>query len=249
MKSAKPIFAVLAMTLGAFLLTARGEPLPYPILKQGGTVLFHGDSITDGGWLRNSGDLNHIMGQSYPYLVSARLGLELAERNLTFVNRGVGGSGITAISTYEALKLKPCLVSIATGINDCVMPDTSPGRGLPPERFEEVYAALIEKFCAELPAAQLVLVVPFTLGKEGSERDVQRRTSLKPYQEAVERLGRKYNLPFVLLQPAFDAALAIAPARHWCWDGIHPTYAGHAIIEREWLKTVAAISASATGQP
>jgi len=47
----------------------------------------------------------------------------------------------------------------------------------------------------------------------------------------------------VRLQPAFDAALKIAPAHYWCWDGVHPTYAGHAVIAREWLKVVAALGA------
>lgn len=214
----------------------------YPALKLNGTILFHGDSITDGGWLRNSGDLNHIMGQSYPYLIAARLGLELAERNLTFVNRGVGGSGIAAIQTGDALKLKPCLISIATGINDCLGYLENPAaRGLSVDRYEEVYDKLINEFRTALPTTQLVLVAPFVLDKEGSERDLTRRTALKPYQDVVDRLGGKYGLPVVRLQPAFDEALKIAPAYHWCWDGIHPTYAGHAIIAREWLKAVAVL--------
>jgi len=55
--------------------------------------------------------------------------------------------------------------------------------------------------------------------------------------------GQKYKWPVVRLQPAFDAALKIAPAHYWCWDGVHPTYAGHAVIAREWLKVVAALGA------
>ena len=39
-------------------------------------------------------------------------------------------------------------------------------------------------------------------------------------------------------QEAFDAACRRAPADHWCWDGVHPHYAGHGIMAREWMKTV-----------
>ncbi len=243
----RPFFTLLMFSLVASIATAQATspaPVPYPVLKLNGTVLFHGDSITDGGWLRNSGDLNHIMGQSYPYLVASRLGLELADRNLTFVNRGVGGSGITAIGTGDALKLKPCLVSIATGINDCLPYLGNPAKGgLSAEGYEAAYDKLINAFRTALPATRLVLVAPYVLDKEGSERDVTRRAGLKPYQDAVARLGAKYGIPVVRLQPAFDEALKIAPARHWCWDGVHPTYAGHAILAREWLKAVAAMPA------
>jgi phospholipase/lecithinase/hemolysin len=42
----------------------------------------------------------------------------------------------------------------------------------------------------------------------------------------------------VLYQEAFDAALKRAPASYWSWDGVHPTYAGHALMAETWLKTV-----------
>jgi len=223
-----------------------GSPPPslYPSLKPNRTVLFHGDSITDGGWLRNSTDLNHTMGQSYAYLIAAKLGLELAGRNLTFVNRGVGSTGIAAIGTGDALQFIPCLISIATGINDCMGYLGNPATGgLSGDRYEAVYDKLINEFRTVLPTTQLVLVAPFFLDQAGSERDVTCRAALQPYQNVVDRLGQKYKWPVVRLQTAFDAALKIAPAHYWCWDGVHPTYAGHAIIAREWLKVVAALAA------
>lgn len=29
-----------------------------------------------------------------------------------------------------------------------------------------------------------------------------------------------------------------APAEHWIWDGVHPTYSGHQIMADEWERTV-----------
>ena len=245
----RSLCALLMLPLVASIAAAQATnpaPVPYPALATDATVVFHGDSITDGGWLRDSNDRNHNMGQSYPYLVASRLGLELADRNLTFVNRGAGGSGIADIGTDDALKLKPRLVSIATGINDCKRFIAHPTMGsLSAEGYAAAYDKLINDFKTALPATRLVLVAPFSLAKEGSADDATYRAALKPYQEAVARLGAKYGIPVVRLQPAFDEALKLAPARHWCWDGIHPTYAGQALIAREWLQVVAAMPAPA----
>ena len=43
----------------------------YPYLHENDTVLFQGDSITDGGRARTGNDMNHIMGQDYAYLLAA----------------------------------------------------------------------------------------------------------------------------------------------------------------------------------
>jgi phospholipase/lecithinase/hemolysin len=51
-------------------------------------------------------------------------------------------------------------------------------------------------------------------------------------------LAKKYHLPLIHYQKAFDAACKRASADHWSWDGIHPTYAGHALMAQEWLRTV-----------
>lgn len=53
-------------------------------------ILFQGDSITDGGRSRND-DPNHFLGHGYAYLISSRLGAELAEKQPTFYNRGLVG--------------------------------------------------------------------------------------------------------------------------------------------------------------
>lgn len=54
----------------------------------GKTVLFQGDSITDGNRGRD-GDPNHIHGHGYVYLIAAELGFELADSRPRFINRGL----------------------------------------------------------------------------------------------------------------------------------------------------------------
>jgi len=39
----------------------------------------------------------------------------------------------------------------------------------------------------------------------------------------------------------FDDACKLAPAEHWIWDGVHPTYSGHQLMADEWERTVRAM--------
>jgi phospholipase/lecithinase/hemolysin len=63
---------------------------------------------------------------------------------------------------------------------------------------------------------------------------------MKKRQAVVHRLGVKFHLSVVGLQDAFDRACVAAPPDHWSWDGVHPTYAGHALIAQAWLKAAIA---------
>ena len=40
------------------------------------------------------------------------------------------------------------------------------------------------------------------------------------------------------IKKAFEEAAKRAPADHWIWDGVHPTYSGHQIMADKWVKTV-----------
>src|SRR5882757_7118462 len=57
------------------------------------TLLFQGDSITDGNRGRTE-DPNHIMGHGYAFSIASRLGADYPERNLHFINKGISGNTI-----------------------------------------------------------------------------------------------------------------------------------------------------------
>ena len=92
---------------------------------------------------------------------------------------------------------------------------------------------------AALPGTKIVLGEPFLLpvGKHKDDYAVE-MVEVKKRQAVALRLAAKYHLPIVRYQEALDAACAKAPADHWSWDGVHPTYAGHGLMAEEWLKTV-----------
>ena len=198
-------------------------------------ILFQGDSITDGGRQREGSDYNHIMGQDYGYIIAAQIGLQFPERNLTFVNRGMGGNTVKDLATRwqsDTLNVKPNLLSIIVGINDTLWGETA-------DDYDKTYDKLLSDTLVALPGVKIVLGEPFILpvGKWKGDYTTH-RDEVKKRQEIVARLGKKYNLPVIHFQKAFDDACQLAPADHWSWDGVHPTYAGHALMVREWLHTV-----------
>jgi lysophospholipase L1-like esterase len=221
------------------------------VLHNNDVILFQGDSITEGGRPLQGGDLNHLMGQDYGYILAAQLGALYPERNLTFINRGVSGNTVVDLAARwqsDTLDLKPNFLSILVGVNDELFRDPKV-EGV--EQYEQVYDKLLSDTLAALPNVKIVLCEPFLLPVGNTHGWPQlndratydaKMSDLKKYQEVVARLADKYHLPEVLLQKAFDDACRKAPADHWCWDGVHPTCAGHGLMAQEWLKTVDAFN-------
>jgi lysophospholipase L1-like esterase len=227
----------LLTTLSALLLL--GTPAwaddSMPIFHKDDVILFQGDSITDGGRQRTGNDYNHIMGQDYCYIMASQIGSQFPERNITFVNRGVGGNKISDLAARwqnDTINLKPNLLSILIGINDMQ-------GNVSLEQFENTYDKLLSDTVAALPNVKIVLGEPFIL-PVGKWKDNYKDhlADVKKRQKVVARMAEKYHTAIIHYQKAFDDACQLAPADHWSWDGIHPTYAGHGLMAREWLGAV-----------
>jgi lysophospholipase L1-like esterase len=226
------------LVIGAAALSAAAQQ-PLPFLHAHDVILFQGDSITDGGRQRTGSDYNHIMGQDYAYVLAAQIGAESPERELVFINRGISGNSVPDLEARwpdDTIALHPQLLSILIGVNDLLSPGE---RAVTLEQFEAGYDKLLAETIAALPTTKIVLGEPFLLpvGKQKADYATN-MAEMKRRQAAVDRLGAKYHLPVVHYQQALDAALTKAPAEHWSWDGVHPTYAGHGLMAQEWLKTV-----------
>lgn len=209
-------------------------------LEEGTTVVFQGDSITDGGRSRNE-DLNHVMGHGYAYLVAARLGVDLPGSDLRFFNRGNSGNRVVDLYARwreDTINLRPDIVSILVGVND-VGAELREGAGVSRKKYEKVYRLLIEETLEGLPGCRFVLCEPFFLPHPTREpyNDAFAR-EVRSRGDAVRNLAVAYEAIFVELQPIFDAACDNGPAEYWLWDGVHPTPQGHELIARSWLKAV-----------
>ena len=203
-------------------------------------ILFQGDSITDGGRSRND-DPNHFLGQGYAYLISSKLGMDLAGKHKTFYNRGISGdraSDLYARWNEDTISLKPDLISILIGVNDAWRTMNGEPSGVT-DRFGRAYRHLLEETREVMPDTGLVLMEPFILntGATAEKWDAW-EAYIGQYQKLAQGLAEEFGAVWVPLQQTFNDALKHADAAYWLWDGVHPTAAGHELIARQWLSVV-----------
>jgi lysophospholipase L1-like esterase len=225
----RPLLALLLLSIPAF-----ADPQDdVRAFTPGARILFQGDSITDGNRGRTP-DPNHILGHGYQFIIAARYGAGLAERDLTFMNKGISGNTVLDLEKRwqkDTLDLKPDLLSILIGVND-------DGRNVSFEQYEQVYDKLLTDTEAANPKVKLVLCEPFRLPKGKDMTGWMLPEGIKKRQAIVARLAAKHHAALVHFQAVFDQACKRASPDHWIWDGVHPTYSGHQIMAEEWVRVV-----------
>lgn len=204
-------------------------------------ILFQGDSITDCERDRRNPE---SMGRGYPRLVQASLGAQ-KPLEYVFLNRGVSGNRIVDIYARikkDIINLKPDYMSMYIGIND-VWHEVNERNGVAPEKFEKIYTMLLEEIYAQLPDIKILLLAPYVLNgtatcntEENPNRFEFFRTGVDKNIEVVKRIGEKFSLPVIELQPIFDNAIKLAPENYWTKDGVHPTAMGHELIKNAWIE-------------
>lgn len=208
----------------------------------GKTILFTGDSITDGNRYKDEkdrGDLNHQIGHSYAYIVNALLGSLYPERGFRFLNRGISGNRVIDLYArmYEDMtELKPDIVSILVGVNDGPQAEHA-WKATGAKKYGTIYRMMLTELKKELPDVQIVICEPF-LGKDGPSYDSDHeswRFHMRGYQREARTVAEESGAVFVPLQEQFDRACALRDTHYWIWDGVHPTESGHGIIARQWL--------------
>lgn len=207
------------------------------------TILFYGDSITDGNRYKEEkdrGDLNHQIGHSYAYVIDALLGSRYPERDLRFINRGISGNRVIDLygRVYEDLiELKPDVVSILVGVNDGPQAEHArhaTGR----ETYGKLYRMMLTEIRKALPEVKLILCEPF-LGQRGPVYDPDYAlwsSCIHGYQEEVRQIAEEFDAVFVPLQECFDQACEKRDTLYWIWDGVHPSESGHGLIAAQWMK-------------
>ncbi len=198
-------------------------------------ILFQGDSITDAG---RSREKDRLLGVGYATLVSAEMGFENPNK-YKFLNRGISGNRI--VDLYARIKsdiinLKPDVISILIGVND-TWHELDLSNGVPTSKFEKIYCMLIEEIKESLPNIKIMILEPFVLkGSATEEKWDAFYADVSEKAAAAKSVAEKYSLPFIKLQDKFNEALKTAPSDYWLIDGVHPTFSGHELIKREWIK-------------
>lgn len=208
--------------------------------KSGLTILFQGDSITDGNRTRNN-DWNHVMGHGYQFIIASKLWFENPKSNLKFYNRGISGNRITDLESRwqeDAIDLKPDLISILIGVND-TMSVVSNQNPQTIETFETSYRNILQTSKSQLPNVKFIICEPFVLenGWVSNNTEIW-KSEIQKRQKVARKLALEFDAIFVPFQQVFIDACKKAPIDFWIWDGVHPMPAGHELMARQWLKVV-----------
>lgn len=233
-------------------------------IQPGERLLFVGDSITDAFRKPEEINPAFQLGNGYVFLIASRLWLERPGDDLHFANRGVSGNRLMqVVQRWESdvLAWNPTVITLLIGVNDtmnslrhCQAPEEGSlgeaARGgarkvkslLSGEthlwedetvHFGRRLRELLQSTGKHLPQVRLIVMEPFLLpaGTITAAHIADVRSRAAAVRQACQDTGAQ----FVPLQELLDEACRRAPASFWCYDGIHLTAAGFALVANAWL--------------
>lgn len=214
---------------------------PLPSRRDPTTVLFQGDSITDGGRDRTVAAANstRALGTGYPFLLTGMLRERHPDRDCQCYNRGVSGNVVPDLQArwqVDALDLKPAILSILIGVNDIWHTLGKTPAAEVVRSYESGYGALLDRTRGALPGVRLVVLEPFVL-RTGAVTDAW-FPEFDELRAACRRVAGAAGARFVPLHDMFQRRAGKAGPAYWAADGVHPTAAGHEAIAEEWISTV-----------
>jgi len=202
------------------------------MIRTNSVILFQGDSITDAGRSRED---DSWLGDGYPSNVNELLEDRFPELNAKVLNRGISGNrAIDLVNRWQedCIELNPDYVRILIGVNDTWRKYDSNDE-TSADLFRERLKTILEATFAKT-SAQVILLNPFLL--DVNDNIVKMRDDLCLKQAAVAELAKEYGTKFIDLDKIFrDASKKYSPS-YFSLDGVHPSFAGHALIAEEWLK-------------
>jgi lysophospholipase L1-like esterase len=203
----------------------------------GGTVVFQGDSITDGRRIRTVSEPNvaRALGFGYPLLVASALLREQPRAGWWFFNRGVSGDRVPELEarwSTDTLAVRPTILTVLVGVNDYWHTKLRNYTGTTAD-YENGYADLLASTRRAHPGIRLIVLEPFVLPV--GFVDTTWFPAFDERRAAARRVADRVSATFVPLQEEFDRLAADTGPAHWAADGVHPTPAGHAVIAERLL--------------
>ena len=200
-------------------------------------ILFFGDSITDMSRNRNeNAEEIYTYGSGYPMLVASAL-YRKNPLEYQVINRGIGGD--RSVDLYARIKrdvwnLNPDVLSILVGIND-IWHELNEKDGVEIDRFEKIYAMMIEETLIRLPNVKIILCEPFVLKGKYTQQQFERFQQVYRYAKIVKGLAEGFKLYFLPLQKKLQEAEKKYGAEKYLYDGVHPSVAGATLIADAWM--------------
>lgn len=207
------------------------------LIADNSTVLFQGDSVTDCGRSReNDADL----GKGYANMAAAMFSASHPEKNVKFLNRGISGNRVKDLKARwkeDCLDLKPDVISILIGINDCWRrfdsndPTTA-------EEYERDYRYILNQIKENLNA-KIIICEPFVLPYPEDRKAW--REDLDPKIHVARSLAKEFGAMYIPFDGLYAENCMKNEPAFWAADGVHPTQAGHAFMANTILKAVKAL--------
>ena len=199
----------------AFAACAFGEIL----VKDGDTLAFLGDSITQQGQRNPDGYVNLVI-----------RGLAAEGVNVKPVKAGISGhksDQMLARLDRDVLSKKPRWMTLSCGVNDVWHQDHGKGVSL------EDYKANITKILDKCAAANCtVIVLTATLFEKPQMAEDPHNVKLAPYNEWLRAEAKRRNLPLADLNAAMWKVHAKDAKAKLTRDGVHMEAAGNRLMAR-----------------
>jgi len=200
-------------------------------LKNGQTMLFIGDSITDCG--RRGPE--RPLGNGYVKLFTDMLIARAPGRKITVINKGIGGDVVTGLRNRwqdDVLRNNPDWLSVKIGINDLHRTLRQSPEAVPPDLYREAYNDILSRTKKALPSCRLLLIDPFYIS---TERDPSTFRSevlrlLPRYLEVVADMAASYKALRVQTHAIFQKLLKTYEPDLFCPEPVHPNLTGHLVI-------------------
>ncbi len=202
-------------------------------IKDGQTILFIGDSITDCG--RRAAE--RPLGNGYVKLFYDMLTIREPEKKVNIINKGISGDTVTGLQarwTDDVLVHKPEWLSIKIGINDLHINLRQGGGGdtISPQVFHNTYNDILSRIKSALPKCEILLIEPFYISIEENRESFRKSVLdlIPEYIEVVREMSKKYKTRLVKTHEMFQTFLKHHDADTFCPEPVHPYLLGHMAI-------------------
>lgn len=208
-------------------------------IKDGQTVLFIGDSITDCG----RREAERPLGNGYVKLFYDMLKIREVEKKINIINKGISGNtvaGLQARWTDDVLVHKPEWLSIKVGINDLQRTLVQCEDAVPPQKFRNIYNDILARTKAALPKCEILLIEPFYISVEGNRESFRKSVLdlIPEYIQIVREMSKKYKARHVKTHQMFQTLLQYNDADVFCPEPVHPYLIGHMAIAENIYSTL-----------
>jgi lysophospholipase L1-like esterase len=210
-------------------------------IRNGQKILFIGDSITDCG--RRGTD--RPLGNGYVKLFTDLLVIRHAKKEITVVNKGIGGDVVTGLRDRwndDVIRNRPDWLSIKIGINDLHRTLRQGAVAIPPKLYREAYEEILQRTRKALPKCKIVLIDSFYLSTDTAPSSFRSEVLklLPEYLRVVNDLSRKYGILHVKTHEIFQRLLKTHEPDTFCPEPVHPNLTGHLVIADAVHETLSA---------